>query len=83
MRPNDGVDRVVIPELDLYPLAQRRKHLGEDDLLVPHRRVAVPFHARLALQTKRHDIEIPAPPRENPPLSQPEPTVIPAKDTCT
>ena len=28
--------RVVVAKLDLDSSAQRRKHLGEDDLLVPH-----------------------------------------------
>lgn len=32
---------VVVTQLDLDALAQRRKHLREHDLLVPRRRVAV------------------------------------------
>jgi len=33
VRADDGVaDGVALPELDLDPLAQRREHLGEDDL---------------------------------------------------
>ena len=33
MRPDDGVaDGVALAKLDLDPLAQRREHLGEDDL---------------------------------------------------
>ena len=33
VRPDDGVaDGVALAKLDLDPLAQRREHLGEDDL---------------------------------------------------
>ena len=39
------------PSLDLDPLTERRKHLREDDLLVPHRIVRVLLHAGAALQT--------------------------------
>jgi len=47
------VDLVVVAQLNFYPLAERREHLGEHDLLVPHGSVAILFNARLALRKKR------------------------------
>ena len=38
VRSNDGViNRVVVSQLDLDPLAERREHLREYDLFVPRR----------------------------------------------
>ena len=51
MPPNDNFRRdVARSSLDLDPLTERRKHLGEDDLLVPHRIVRVLLHAGATLQ---------------------------------
>lgn len=51
MRANDGiVDGVIVPQLYLDALTQGREHLREDDLFVPHRRVAILLYARLTLQ---------------------------------
>lgn len=44
-----GMHGIVVAQLYLYPLAERREHLGEDYLLVPNRGVAVPLHAGLTL----------------------------------
>ena len=42
MRANDvTVDAVVVAKLDLDAPTQRRKHLSEDDLLIPDRFIAV------------------------------------------
>ena len=54
MGPDDRVAHgVTLPQLDLYSLAQGREHLGEDDLLVPHRGVGVLHHGRAALWGKQ------------------------------
>ncbi len=53
VRANDGVShRVALPQLYLNPLAERREHLGEHDLLVPNGAVRVLLHARAALEKK-------------------------------
>ena len=41
--------RVVVAKLDLDSSAQRRKHLGEDDLLVPHRLTHTPRTTQLPI----------------------------------
>lgn len=51
MRSDNGrFDWIVVPELDFDPLTERREHLGEYQLLVPHGGVAVLFHAGFALK---------------------------------
>ena len=50
MRADDVVvDALVVAQLDLETATERREHLGEDDLLVPHRLVAAALHRRPAL----------------------------------
>ena len=56
VRSNDSSGRrrrrsLARSSLDLDPLTERRKHLREDDLLVPHRVVRVLLHTGAALQT--------------------------------
>ena len=49
--PDDGVsDSVAFPQLDLDALAERGKHFGEDNLLVPHRLVRILLDRSFALQ---------------------------------
>lgn len=51
---NGGFDGIIVAQLDLNPLAQRRKHFRKNELLVPNRGVAVLLHAGFALkQVKR------------------------------
>jgi len=50
MGTDNRVYRVVVPQLDFYPLTKRREHFGEDDLLVPHGRIAVFPYARFPLK---------------------------------
>ena len=51
MSADDGVaDGVTLSQLDLDPLAERREHLREHDLLVPHGSVGVLLHRGAALQ---------------------------------
>lgn len=50
VRADDCVHRIVVPQLNFYPLAQGREHFGENNLLVPHWRIAVFPHARFALK---------------------------------
>lgn len=51
VRPDDGrLDGVIGPQLDLDALAERREHFGEDQLLVPHGRVAVFLHRGFSLK---------------------------------
>ncbi len=59
VRPDDRVpDGVALPQLDLDPLAERREHLGEDDLLVPHRPVGVLLDAGAAGQPGEADLHV-------------------------
>jgi len=44
-----AVDAVAVAKLDLDAATQRRKHLREDDLLVPDRLVTVLLHRCFAL----------------------------------
>jgi len=50
MRADNRVYRVVVSQLDFDPLTKRREHFGENDLLVPHRRIAVFPYTRFALK---------------------------------
>jgi len=48
VRADDGVpDGVALPQLDLDPLAQRREHLGEDDLLRDMVSISSTFYEQL------------------------------------
>lgn len=49
----DVVDLIGVPDLDLHAFAERREHLGEYDLLVPHGLVAALLDRRFPLFTKR------------------------------
>lgn len=52
MRSNYGrFHGIVVPELQLHPLAQWREHFRENELLVPHRSVTVLLHTSFALET--------------------------------
>lgn len=53
MSADNRVHRVVVSQLDFYALTQWREHLGENDLLVPYRRITVFPHARFALQKRK------------------------------
>lgn len=50
MGADNRVYRVVVSQLDFDPLTKRREHFGENDLLVPHRRIAVFPYTRFALK---------------------------------
>lgn len=52
------VDRVHVLQLKLDALTQRREHLREDDLLVPHRCVATLLHWSAALETQRQSLPV-------------------------
>ena len=44
------VDLIRIPELEFHPLAQRGKHLSENNLLVPDGLIAALLNRGLALE---------------------------------